>query len=145
MSENTTVQTESIPNIEITAIEKPLTAREVFDNITELQKQMTQNPYHAMSSLEGSVDSICGADESEDKCKQIEEVCNVFLMRERTFSEMLALYRKMYEDLSAAEVEKNAAKRQIANEMTSIMKNQLSSGKSRKEAIEILKAYMSDK
>ena len=147
MSENTTAQTESIPNIEATAIERPLTAREIFDNITELQKQMTQNPYYAMSSLEGSVDSICGAEESEDKCKQIEEVCNVFLMRERTFSEMLTLYRKMYDDLNAKEVAQNSAmqKQYIIDEMLQIIKDKTSYEVTKKYARKVIDTYMSSK
>ena len=105
MSENkATIQNENIPNAEaFTTTEKPLTAREIFDNITELQNQMTKNPYNAMSSLEGSIDSVCGTDESEDKGTQIQEVCNVFLKREQTFYRMLALYEKMYNDVTAGE------------------------------------------
>ena len=79
--------------------DNPLTAREIFEKIAELQKQLTESSYHSLHRLDDSISSIC-SDENEEKSEQVSEVCSVFKMRETTLIKMLELYEKMYDDLS---------------------------------------------
>ena len=113
MSENTTtLQQESATNPEpIVPEEKPLTAREIFDKITELQKLITESP--------------CLPHES-------------FIKREKTYSEMLSLYEKMYNDLIASEAQKNTPQQQVVNEMTQILKSPDADPEQRRVAFELL-------
>ncbi len=100
MSENkSTNQTKNIPNVEPSVnVDNALTAREIFERIAELQKQLTESSYHSLHRLADSISSVC-ENESEEKLDQIVEVCNVFMMRETTFQKMLEFYEKMYNDL----------------------------------------------
>ena len=118
MSENkANVQPENISNTEtLSATEKSVTAREIFDKIVELQSLLTRNVYASLHSFAGSVSSICedsedgeerteskGRTESEGRTQQIAEVSKVYLAREATYSRILAFYERMYNDVSAAE------------------------------------------
>lgn len=107
MSDNTsTKQTVDISNAEASVnVDKPLTAREVFEKIAELQKELAENSSYSLHRLEDSISSIC-TDENPEKSEQIIEVCNVFHMRETTLNTMLGLYGKMYNDLTTVDVEK---------------------------------------
>ncbi len=100
MSENKSImQAANIPNVESSVNnDKILTTREIFDKIAELQKKLTESPFHSFHRLSDSISSIC-EEESEEKIEQITEVCNAFIMRETTFQKMLELYEKMYNDL----------------------------------------------
>ena len=100
MSENkSTQQTTNIPNVELPVnVDNALTAREIFEKIAALQKQLTESSFHSLHRLSDSISSICEG-ESEEKIEQIAEVCNAFIMRETTFQKMLELYEKMYNDL----------------------------------------------
>lgn len=100
MSENKSIEeTTNVPNVELSVNDdKPLTAREIFEKIAELQKQLTESSYHSLHRLDDSISSIC-ADENEEKSEQIGEVCSVFKMRETTLIKMLEIYEKMYDDL----------------------------------------------
>lgn len=81
--------------------EKPLTAKEIFEKIAELQKQLTESSYHSLHRLSDSVINICEG-EDEEKVESITEVCNVFELRETTLMKILEFYEKMYEDLRPA-------------------------------------------
>lgn len=97
---NTAELNTDIFNDEMSAnISKPLTAREIFEKIVELQKQLTENSYNSLHRLDDSISSIC-EDENEERFEQISEVCSVFKMRETTLIKMLELYEKMYNDLN---------------------------------------------
>ena len=110
MSENiNTEQVISTPSVEISVNDsKPLTAREVFEKIAELQKQLTESPYHSLHRLDDSITSICESEDNEEIGEQIGEVCNVFALREDTFRKMLGIYEKMYSDLNVIEAQKVA-------------------------------------
>lgn len=104
MSENkSTKQPTNIPTVEVSVnVDRPLTSREIFEKIAELQKQLTENSYHSLHRLDDSVSAICNS-ENEDISEQIGEVCSVFKMRETTLIKMLELYEKMYDDLMTCE------------------------------------------
>ena len=77
-----------------------LTAREIFEKIVELQKQLTESSYHSLHRLTDAISAICeSTEESEEQSEQISEVCATFNAREETFTKMLKLYEKMYDDL----------------------------------------------
>ncbi|MBQ6702228.1 MAG: hypothetical protein IJN17_04665 [Clostridia bacterium] len=106
MSENKEIKSETknsrvASEVQQTAENRPLTAREIFEKIAELQEQLTKNSYHSLHRLDDSVASICGAEENEGKNEQVSEVCGVFKMREDTLANMLSLYEKMYNDLNS--------------------------------------------
>ena len=149
VNENVEVKSEAVLNeandskISInTESDRPLTAREIFEKIVELQKQLTESSYHSLHRLDDSISSIC-ADENEEKSQQVAEVCSVFKMRETTLLKMLELYEKMYDDLKSFETQKTT-RSGIADEMTKIIKCQSSSGEIRQNAVDVLKAYMSN-
>ncbi len=128
MSENKAInQTTNIPNIELPVyVDKALTAREIFEKIAELQKQLTESSYHSLHRLDDSISSIC-TDENEEKSEQIGEVCSVFKMRETTLIKMLELYEKMYNDLSPLETQKvEIIKLAFSEQVESINKSDLS-------------------
>ena len=104
MSENkSTKQPTNIPTVEVSVnVDRPLTSREIFEKIAELQKQLTENSYHSLHRLDDSVSAICNS-ENEDISEQIGEVCSVFKMRETTLIKLLELYEKMYDDLMTCE------------------------------------------
>lgn len=77
---------------------KPLTAREIFEKIVELQEQLTKNSYHSLHRLSDAIASICES-ENEEKVDQVNQVCGVFTTRELTFKKMISLYENMYNDL----------------------------------------------
>ena len=105
MSENKAVQTESISTA---AVEKPLTPREIFDKIVELQKQLTRIPYISLSAFAGAISSICEENEdNDDRTNQIVEVSNVYSAREHNYSMILAFYEKAYNEAIAAEKKRN--------------------------------------
>ena len=103
-----------------TTIEQKLTTREIFEKIVELQKLITESPVHPHE---------------------------VFVMREKTFAEMLALYRKMYADLNAVEVAQNPAmqKQYIIDEMLQIIKDKTSYEVTKNYAKKVIDTYMSSK
>lgn len=74
-----------------------LTAKEVFDQICLLQKQMTEST-NSLHRLADSVEAIY-AEEGEDRKEQISEVCSVFAMREDNYATMLKMYQKIYDSI----------------------------------------------
>ncbi len=103
MSENKVKDTKAkVPETVETIPEatKPLTSREIFEKISELQEQLTKNSYHSLHRLDDSVTQVCDAEENPEKSEQITEICSVFKMREATLLKMLELYERMYADLN---------------------------------------------
>ena len=76
-----------------------LTAREIFEKIAELQKQLTENSNMSLHRLGDAISSAFENDESERDYEQIAEICAVFNSREFNLLKMLALYEKMYDDI----------------------------------------------
>ena len=86
-------------NIEsVVNVDNALTAKEIFEKVVDLQKQLTENSYNSLHRLADSISSVY-ENESDEKHEQIIEICNVFMMRETTFQKMLEFYEKMYNDL----------------------------------------------
>ena len=118
-STNQTANVETIANVETTVNEvNPLTAREVFEKIAELQGRL-QDPSYSFVRLDESITAICDG-ENEDKASQVSEVCGVYQMRETTLLKMLDFYERMYSDLMVsttkkAELIKSAFSEQIAS------------------------------
>lgn len=75
-----------------------LTEREIFLQIAQLQKQLTENSQSSLHRLSDAISSLLD-DGNLTLPDHVAEVCNVFAAREATFSEMLAFYRKLYDDV----------------------------------------------
>jgi len=86
---------------------KILTAKDIFDKISELQRQITENSNYSLHRLGDCFSDIYdGEDNSErDKQKEISEICRVFTEREKTLVKMLKIYEKMYDDLCSGSSE----------------------------------------
>ena len=82
--------------------ENKLTAKEIFVQLTILQKQLTENSQTSLHRLGDALSSLEGED-CEARFEQIPEICDVFKTRELTLLKMLELYEKMYEDVQGAE------------------------------------------
>ena len=82
--------------------ENKLTSREIFVQLTVLQKQLTENSQTSLHRLSDAITSI-GEEENEARYAQIAEVCDVFKTRELTILKMLEMYEKMYEDVQNEE------------------------------------------
>ena len=79
-----------------------LTIREIFEQITILQKQLTENSQTSLHRL-GEALSAFEREENESVYEQVADVCDVFREREVTISQMLAFYERMYDDIVNAE------------------------------------------
>ena len=83
-----------------------LTAKEIFAQITLLQKQLTDENAMPLYHLSNAVEAIAGTEEDVDatagKEQQITEVCSVFKARETTLLKLLEMYEKMYADIQIA-------------------------------------------
>ena len=98
--------------------ENKLTAKEIFVQLTILQKQLTENSQtsllhrlgDALSSLEGEV--------CEARFERISEICDAFKTRELTLLKMLKMYEKMYDDAQNEKV--NLVKSAFDNNMAMI-------------------------
>ena len=86
-----------------------LTIREIFEQITILQKQLTENSQTSLHRLGDALSTFEG-EENESGYEQVEAVCDVFREREATISQMLAFYERMYDDIVNAE---NAEKKKM--------------------------------
>ena len=73
-----------------------LTAKEIFAQITLLQKQLTDENAMPLYHLSNAVEAIAGTEEDVDatagKEQQITEVCSVFKARETTLLKLLEMY-----------------------------------------------------
>ena len=80
--------------------ENKLTAKDIFVQITELQRQLTENSYTSLHRLSDAISSLeSDSNENEDRWEQIADICDVFKTRELTLLKMLELYEKMYNDI----------------------------------------------
>ena len=99
---NTNIQATENENV-ITAKQVPqLTAKEIFDQIAVLQRQIVESSYNALYRLTDATNDICGDgcfESDEAKGEAIESVASTFRMREETYQTMLKLYQQMYNDL----------------------------------------------
>ena len=78
-----------------------LTAKEIFAQLTILQKQLTENSNTSLHRLGDAITSI-GEEDNEARYEQVTEVCSVFKTREITLLKMLEMYEKMYADIQKA-------------------------------------------
>ena len=100
--------------------ENKLTAKEIFVQLTILQKQLTENSQTSLHRLGDALSSLEGED-CEARFEQIPEICDVFKTRELTFLKMLEMYEKMYDDVQNAETKKvNLVKSAFDNNMAMI-------------------------
>ena len=137
MSENIIVEEVKIDNVE-PSVQAP-TAKEIFDKIVELQKQLTESSFHSLHRLEDAITSICDNEAADNKSEQIKEVCSVFKMRENTLTLLLETYRKMYDDQKS---DKPLAREGVASEMVKTLNDPNASDSSKAYAAEILQSYM---
>ena len=83
-----------------------LTAKEIFAQITLLQKQLTDENAMPLFHLSDAVTAIARTEEDADATvgteQQITEVCSVFKARETTLLKLLEMYEKMYADIQIA-------------------------------------------
>ena len=85
--------------------ENKLTAKEIFVQLTILQKQLTENSQTSLHRLGDALSSLEGED-CEARFEQIPEICDVFKTRELTLLKMLEMYEKMYDDVQNEESKK---------------------------------------
>ena len=81
-----------------------LTTKEIFEQITVLQKQLTENSLQSLHRLSDAIDSIKENEESMED--DVSSVCGVFATREAIFMKMLEFYERMYDDIVNAEQRK---------------------------------------
>ncbi len=97
-----------------------LTTREIFEQITILQKQLTENSFQSLHRLSDSIDSIKENEESMED--DVSSVCGVFATREAIFMKMLEFYERMYDDIVNAEKKKMDAISEMFAPLTSQIK-----------------------
>jgi len=103
-----------------------LTAKEIFVQLTILQKQLTENSQTSLHRLGDALSSLEGED-GEARFEQIPEICDVFKTRELTLLKMLQMYEKMYNDVQNEEIQKvNLVKSAFDNNMAMIIDSGLS-------------------
>lgn len=86
--------------------ENKLTAKEIFIQLTVLQKQLTENSQTSLHRLGDAIGYAYGEDGDERDCEHIAEICDVFNTRELTLLKMLQMYEKMYDDVQNEEAKK---------------------------------------
>ena len=102
-----------------------LTAKEIFTQITILQKQLTENSNTSLHRLGDAITSI-GEEENEARYEQVAEVCDVFKTRELTLLKMLEMYESMYKDIQKSQ-EVELIKTAFDNNMAFIESNEMDS------------------
>ncbi len=85
--------------------ENKLTAKDIFVQLTILQKQLTENSQTSLHRLGDAITSI-GEEDNDARYEQVTEVCDVFKTRELTLLKMLEMYEKMYEDVQKEQAKK---------------------------------------
>ncbi len=107
--------------------ENKLTAKDIFVQLTILQKQLTENSQTSLHRLGDAITSI-GEEENDARYEQITEVCDVFKTRELTLLKMLEMYEKMYDDVQNEEAKKiNLIKAAFDNNMSFIETSDINS------------------
>ena len=100
--------------------ENKLTAKEIFVQLTILQKQLTESSYTSLHCLSNAL-STFESENVEASCDQISEVCDVFKTRELALLKMLEMYEKMYDDVQNEKSKKvNLVKSAFDNNMAMI-------------------------
>ena len=100
--------------------ENKLTAKEIFVQLTILQRQLTENSNTSLHRLGDAITSI-GEEENEARYERVAEVCDVFKTRELTLLKMLEMYEKMYDDIKNEEAQRfNLIKSAFDNNMSFI-------------------------
>ena len=81
-----------------------LTARELFTQLTVLQKQLTESSgaslYHVSDAITAIVEGT--EDGNSEIAEKITNICYVFKAREETLRKLLDVYEKMYDDVQGA-------------------------------------------
>ena len=90
---------------EIKMEQNKLTAKEIFMQITVLQRQLTENSNTSLHRLGDAITSI-GEEDNEARYEQVAEVCSVFKTREITLHKMLEMYERIYDDVQKEEDKK---------------------------------------
>lgn len=78
------------------------TAREIFVQLTALQKQLTENTQMSLHRLDDAISSVSNGEGCEQAHEQVSEICDVFKTRELNLMKLLELYEKMYDDAQKA-------------------------------------------
>ncbi len=102
-----------------------ITEQQIFEQITLLQNQLTENSYTSLHRLSDAITSI-GEEENEARYEQVAEVCDVFKTRELTLLKMLEMYEKMYADIQKAK-KVELIKTAFDNNMAFIESNEMDS------------------
>ena len=97
-----------------------LTTKEIFEQITILQKQLMENSFQSLHRLSDAIDSIKENEESMEN--DVSSVCGVFATREAIFMKMLEFYERMYDDIVNAEQKKMDAISEVFGPLTSQIK-----------------------
>lgn len=74
--------------------EDKLAARAIFEQLTILQKQLTENSQTSLHRLGDAISSNFDGDEGEGNYEQIADICDVFMTRELTLMKLLGMYEK---------------------------------------------------
>ena len=102
-----------------------LTTKEIFVQLTILQKQLTENSQTSLHRLGDAITSI-GEEDNEARYDQVTEVCDVFKTRELTLLKMLEIYEKMYDDIQKEDAKKvNLIKSAFDNNMAMIKESDM--------------------
>ncbi len=86
--------------------ENKLSAKEIFVQLTILQKQLTENSQTSLHRLGDALSTFEG-ENVENSRDQISEICDVFKTRELTLLKMLEMYEKMYDDVQNEKTQKS--------------------------------------
>ena len=85
--------------------ENKLTAKEIFIQLTILQKQLTENSQTSLHRLSDALSSL-EDEEGDARQEQVSEICDVFKTRELTLLKMLGIYERMYDDIQKEQTKK---------------------------------------
>lgn len=103
-----------------------LTVSDIFEQITLLQKELTESPYTSLHRLTDALSAFEGEDESETRFEHITDVCDVFRTRELNIRRMLEMYERMYDDLMSEENRRvNLVKSAFDSNMTMIKESNM--------------------
>ena len=78
--------------------ENKLTAKEIFVQLTILQKELTENSQTSLHRL-GDALSAFESENIDASREQISGVCDIFKTRELTLRKMMEMYERMYDDI----------------------------------------------
>ena len=84
-----------------------LTTKEIFVQLTILQKELTENSNTSLHRLGDAISSAFEGEECDNHYDQIADICDVFKTRELTLFKLLEMYEKMYDDIQAEEAKKS--------------------------------------